>query len=121
MHDSALHPGAQVTGSPACAGGDDGGRLVGPRPRVDILSARTSITYCCAQPVRRSTVRETRTRMCLLCEELWMAFELPPEAKARTFVADTPEPDDASGQIKQTAAPPSPEASSDDGERPAAG
>jgi hypothetical protein len=33
--------------------------------------------------------------MCLLCEELWMPFELPPEAKPRTFVADSPEPDDA--------------------------
>ena len=31
--------------------------------------------------------------MCLLCEELWMPFELPPEAKARTFVADAPEPE----------------------------
>jgi hypothetical protein len=30
--------------------------------------------------------------MCLLCEELWMPFELPPEAKARTFVADSPGP-----------------------------
>jgi hypothetical protein len=29
--------------------------------------------------------------MCLLCEELWMPFELPPEAKGRTFVADSPE------------------------------
>jgi hypothetical protein len=29
--------------------------------------------------------------MCLLCEELWMPFELPPEAKPRTFVADSPE------------------------------
>ena len=29
--------------------------------------------------------------MCLLCEELWMPFELPPEAKARTFVADSPD------------------------------
>ena len=33
------------------------------------------------------------SRMCLLCEELWMPFELPPEAKARTFVADSPQPD----------------------------
>jgi hypothetical protein len=32
--------------------------------------------------------------MCLLCEELWMAFEPPPEAKPRTFVADSPEPED---------------------------
>ena len=30
--------------------------------------------------------------MCLLCEELWMPFELPPEAKSRIFVADSPEP-----------------------------
>ena len=29
--------------------------------------------------------------MCLLCEELWMAFEPPPEAKQRTFVAASPE------------------------------
>jgi len=33
--------------------------------------------------------------MCLLCEELWMPFELPPEAKPRTFVADAPEPENA--------------------------
>lgn len=37
--------------------------------------------------------------MCLLCEELWMAFELPPEARPRTFVADAPEPDDAKGEV----------------------
>jgi hypothetical protein len=30
--------------------------------------------------------------MCLMCEELWMPFELPPEAKARRFVADSPGP-----------------------------
>lgn len=32
--------------------------------------------------------------MCLLCEELWMPFELPTEAKAGRFTADSPEPDD---------------------------
>ena len=40
--------------------------------------------------------------MCLLCEELWMPFELPPEAKARTFMADSPEPDDA-GDVSEQA------------------
>ena len=43
--------------------------------------------------------------MCLLCEELWMPFELPPEAKARTSVADSPEPDSAQGPIDQAANP----------------
>jgi len=49
--------------------------------------------------------------MCLLCEELWMPFELPPEAKARTFVADSPEPP---GPIDQAANPSSPKSSSGD-------
>jgi hypothetical protein len=31
--------------------------------------------------------------MCLLCEELWMPFELPPQPTASRFVADAPEPD----------------------------
>ena len=53
--------------------------------------------------------------MCLLCEELWMPFELPPEAKVRTFVADSPEPDAPPTQSDQGATPPSPESSSDDG------
>jgi hypothetical protein len=44
--------------------------------------------------------------MCLLCEELWMPFELPPEAKARTFVADSPEPDDGPTATPPTSAPP---------------
>ena len=52
--------------------------------------------------------------MCLLCEELWMPFELPPEAKARTFMADAPEPDAA-----PTASPPTPAPSADDGDPPA--
>lgn len=30
--------------------------------------------------------------MCLLCEELWMPFELPPQPTAPRFVADGPEP-----------------------------
>jgi hypothetical protein len=51
--------------------------------------------------------------MCLLCEELWMPFELPPEAKARTFVADSPEPEGA-----PTASPPTAEAVSRDGTPP---
>jgi hypothetical protein len=58
--------------------------------------------------------------MCLLCEELWMPFELPPEAKARTFVADSPEPDGAPGPIDQTANPSSAKSSSGDEEKPAA-
>jgi hypothetical protein len=47
--------------------------------------------------------------MCLLCEELWMPFELPPEAKARTFVADSPEPDSAPAPTDQAEAPSSPQ------------
>ena len=43
--------------------------------------------------------------MCLLCEELWMPFELPPEAKARRFVADSPEP-----IASEPASPPTPHA-----------
>jgi hypothetical protein len=58
--------------------------------------------------------------MCLLCEELWMPFELPPEAKARTFVADSPEPDGASAPIDQAANPSSAKSSSGDGEKPGA-
>jgi hypothetical protein len=52
--------------------------------------------------------------MCLLCEELWMPFELPPEAKARTFVADSPEPEGAG-----TANTPAPESASRDETPPA--
>jgi hypothetical protein len=52
--------------------------------------------------------------MCLLCEELWMPFELPPEAKARTFVADSPEPD-----AVPTASSSSPGTSAEDGKPPA--
>ena len=44
--------------------------------------------------------------MCLLCEELWMPFEMPPEAKARTFVADSPEP-----MCSKPASPPTPDPS----------
>ena len=54
--------------------------------------------------------------MCLLCEELWMPFELPPEAKARTFVADAPETDGAPGTSSPT---PTPAPTADDGEPPA--
>ena len=46
--------------------------------------------------------------MCLLCEELWMPFEPPPEAKPRIFVADAPEPEDA-----QTSPFPSPHSRSE--------
>jgi hypothetical protein len=46
------------------------------------------------------------TRMCLLCEELWMSFELPPEAKARTFVADSPEVDGTARPVDPMASPP---------------
>jgi hypothetical protein len=47
--------------------------------------------------------------MCLLCEELWMSFELPPESKARPFVADAPEPDDTNAQAEEAVAPPIPD------------
>jgi hypothetical protein len=57
--------------------------------------------------------------MCLLCEELWMPFELPPEAKARTFVADAPEPDSVTRPIDQVPRPRTPEASPHEGEPPA--
>jgi hypothetical protein len=53
--------------------------------------------------------------MCLLCEELWMAFEPPPEARNRTFVADAPAPDSAAKS--KESAPPSPPESSADGRR----
>jgi len=43
--------------------------------------------------------------MCLLCEELWMPFELPPEAKARTFVADSPEPGATPAASRAASAP----------------
>jgi hypothetical protein len=49
--------------------------------------------------------------MCLLCGDLWMPFELPSEAKARTFVADAPEPDGVPS-------PPGPARSVDDGDPP---
>ena len=54
--------------------------------------------------------------MCLLCEELWMPFELPPEPKARTFVADAPNPDNAPAATGQAASRSTPESSVDDGE-----
>jgi hypothetical protein len=57
--------------------------------------------------------------MCLLCEELWMPFELPPEAKARTFTADAPEPDTAPGPINHGASPSSAKSSDRDEENPA--
>jgi hypothetical protein len=41
------------------------------------------------------------TGMCLLCEELWMAFEPPPEAKVRTFMADAPQPNRAEPATEQ--------------------
>ena len=52
--------------------------------------------------------------MCLLCEELWMPFELPPEAKARAFVADSPE-----ANAVPTASPSSPGTSTEDAKPPA--
>ena len=52
--------------------------------------------------------------MCLLCEELWMPFELPPEAKARAFVADAPEPEGA-----PTASPSPPESAPRNDDQPA--
>jgi hypothetical protein len=52
--------------------------------------------------------------MCLLCEELWMPFELPPQAKARTFVVDSPKPDSAPSPINQAATPSTPKSSEDD-------
>jgi len=54
------------------------------------------------------------TGMCLLCEELWMPFELPPQPTAPRFVADAPEPDPPKAAATQqdsageTADPPSP-------------
>jgi hypothetical protein len=54
--------------------------------------------------------------MCLLCEELWMPFEPPPEAKPRTFVADAPEPDAA-----PTASPPNPGTSAENSGPPTPG
>jgi hypothetical protein len=65
----------------------------------------------------RATLSNTNAeaiRMCLLCEELWMPFELPPEAKARTFVADSPEPDDG-----PTATPPTSASPAENGDPPA--
>ena len=55
--------------------------------------------------------------MCLLCEELWMPFELPPQPKRRTFVADAPAPDGAEPKQDPPAGPPA-EQKSGDGERP---
>jgi len=54
--------------------------------------------------------------MCLLCEELWMPFDLPPEAKARAFVADSPAAHDAAAKSDRPIAP-IPDASSDRGDR----
>ena len=51
--------------------------------------------------------------MCLLCEELWMPFGLPPESKARPFVADAPEPDDTNAQAHEGVAPPIEDPSTD--------
>jgi hypothetical protein len=51
--------------------------------------------------------------MCLLCEELWMPFELPPEAKPRTFVADSPD-----AGSSEPASPPTPDPSPIGGLRP---
>jgi hypothetical protein len=45
--------------------------------------------------------------MCLLCEELWMPFELPPQPKARTFIADAPEPDGTDAAQDSEPEPPS--------------
>jgi len=58
--------------------------------------------------------------MCLLCEELWMPFELPPEVKLRTFVADAPEPDTALGPADQATDPSSAKSATSDGEKPPA-
>jgi hypothetical protein len=56
--------------------------------------------------------------MCLLCEELWMPFELPPQSKERRFIADAPEPDGAAAAPdKPSPAPPVPDPSSDAGSR----
>ena len=57
--------------------------------------------------------------MCLLCEELWMPFEPPPEAKPRTFVADAPEPDAPPSQADR-AATSTPDASSNESGQPPA-
>jgi hypothetical protein len=47
--------------------------------------------------------------MCLLCEELWMPFGLPPEPKARPFVAEALEPEDTNAQAEEAVAPPIPD------------
>jgi hypothetical protein len=78
---------------------------------VNILCGATSSTYCHAEV----PLRKREAAMCLLCEELWMPFELPPEAKARTFVADSPEAGSA-----PPANPSLPKSSSGDEEKPAA-
>ena len=59
--------------------------------------------------------------MCLLCEEMWMSSELWPEAKSRTFVADSPAPENAPDGSAQTASPLSPTSSSSDEDPAAAG
>jgi hypothetical protein len=54
--------------------------------------------------------------MCLLCEELWMPFELPPQPKPRTFIADAPEPGGADpAHDREPEPPPTPEKSGDAG------
>jgi hypothetical protein len=52
--------------------------------------------------------------MCLLCEELWMPFEVAPQPKQ--FIADAPEPGGAGPtQDREPQPPPNPEKSGDAG------
>jgi hypothetical protein len=57
----------------------------------EALAAGPRITYC-------GHDESVGTGMCLLCEELWMPFELPPQQQARAFVADAPGPDAAGAE-----------------------
>jgi hypothetical protein len=90
---------------------------MGHRPRKNRLAARTTVTYSYVHRPTNSAIEYENTRMCLLCEELWMPFELPPEAKARTFVADSPEADGAPRPVDPMFSLPA-GSSSGDGEKP---
>ncbi len=59
--------------------------------------------------------------MCLLCEELWMPFEPAQSAKPRTFVADSPKPDEAAVRPRDTADSRPQGTSSDEGTNDASG
>jgi hypothetical protein len=66
----------------------------------------------------RKTGPPGNATMCLLCEELWMPFELPPQSKERRFIADAPEPDGvAAAPDEPSPAPPGTDPSDDAGSR----